>query len=120
MDKSHNAMVKVSKTIMVNLSWSFFLLLWWQKNLLPTKSIFLANTIKGRPLKAKFKNGFEYSDYRVDDTRLLILNARDGQHRVATILPRVKLIAAERTKNNWKLTFQNQNTCKNIDKMQDI
>ena len=34
---------------------------------------------------------------------------RDAQNRGATIFPRVKFIASERTNNYWKLTFQNQN-----------
>ena len=38
------------------------------------------------------------------------MNARDAQDRGATILPRVKLIKAERTKNYWNLTFQDQKT----------
>ena len=81
-----------------------------RKILPPTKSISLTNTIEGRPLKTKFKDGFEYSNCWVEDSRLVILNARDTQNRGATIFPRVKFIASERTNNYWKLTFQNQNT----------
>ena len=30
------------------------------------------------PLKPEFAKGFEYSDCRVDDSRLVVLNARDA------------------------------------------
>ncbi len=81
-----------------------------RKILPPTKFLHFPNSKEGRPLKAKFKRGFEYSDCWVDDSRLVILNARDAQDRGATILPRVKLIKAERTKIYWNLTFQDQKT----------
>jgi D-erythritol 1-phosphate dehydrogenase len=35
------------------------------------------------PLKQEFRLAFEYSDCRVDDARLVVLNALDAQHRGA-------------------------------------
>ena len=81
-----------------------------RKILPPTKSLNLRNSLEGAPLKKKFKRGLEYSDCWVEDSRLVILNARDAEKRGATILPRVKLIGAERTYNYWTLSLQDQNT----------
>jgi glycerol-3-phosphate dehydrogenase len=67
-----------------------------RKILPPTKLLNVKNSEEGAPLKVKFKRELEYSDCWVEDSRLVILNARDAQKRGATILPRVKLIAAER------------------------
>jgi glycerol-3-phosphate dehydrogenase len=81
-----------------------------RKILPPTKSLNLENSEEGAPLKAKFKRALEYSDCWVEDSRLVILNARDAQKRGATILPRVKLIAAERGDKYWILSLQDQIT----------
>ena len=39
----------------------------------------------GAPLKPEFSVGFEYSDCWVEDSRLVVLNARDAADRGATI-----------------------------------
>ncbi len=75
-----------------------------------TNSLNLESSEEGKPLKAKFKRGLEYSDCWVEDSRLVILNARDAEKRGAKILPRVKLIAAKRLDNYWILSLRNQNT----------
>ena len=45
----------------------------------------------GAPLKPEFTRGFEYSDCWVEDSRLVVLNARDAAERGATIAPRTAL-----------------------------
>ena len=57
----------------------------------------------GDALKADFSKGFEYSDCRVDDARLVVLNAMDAQNRGADIRPRTKLCSAQRQGHHWVL-----------------
>ncbi|MDA1309882.1 MAG: glycerol-3-phosphate dehydrogenase [Proteobacteria bacterium] len=62
----------------------------------PTRVIDLGRDALGEPLKPIFTKGFEYSDCGVDDARLVVLNARDAADHGAEILPRTKVIAAQR------------------------
>ena len=61
-----------------------------RKILPPTKVIDLKNDKIGNPLKDSFLRAFEYSDCWVEDSRLVILNARDAKRRGARILPRTE------------------------------
>jgi hypothetical protein len=55
----------------------------------------LAHDPAGAPLKpGVFRTGFEYSDCRVDDARLVLLNARDAAAHGATIRTRTRAVAA--------------------------
>lgn len=47
------------------------------------------------PLHSRFHRGFEYADCRVDDARLVILNALQAQRHGAVILPRHECLGAE-------------------------
>ena len=55
-------------------------------------------------LKDDFSKGFEYSDCRVNDNRLVILNALDAQGFGATISPYTKCEKAEVENGIWNLT----------------
>lgn len=68
-----------------------------------TKSIDLRHHPAGAPLKQGFVRGWEYSDCRVDDSRLVVLNARDAANRGATVLTRHRLIGATRVSGGWQL-----------------
>ncbi|MEM8751729.1 MAG: glycerol-3-phosphate dehydrogenase [Pseudomonadota bacterium] len=57
----------------------------------------------GAPLKAKYRKGFEYSDCWVEDSRLVVLNARDAAARGATILTRTACEGAERDGDLWRV-----------------
>lgn len=54
------------------------------------------------PLKRAFGVGFEYSDCTVDETRLVILNARDAADRGASIRTGARCARADRS-DIWKL-----------------
>ena len=69
----------------------------------PTRSINLDRHPAGAALKPAFHRGWEYSDGWVDDSRLVILNARDAANRGASILPRHELTSAVRKDGNWQL-----------------
>jgi glycerol-3-phosphate dehydrogenase len=76
----------------------------------PTKSLDLTLDPAGRPLKADYVKGFEYSDCWVDDARLVVLNARDAADRGAVIAPRTRCLHARRQDGHWVLTLQDQHS----------
>lgn len=59
----------------------------------------------GVPLKRQFKQGFEYSDCSVDDSRLVVLNALDAAERGAVIRPRTRVVRADRDGRIWRLAL---------------
>ncbi len=75
-----------------------------RKQLPATRSIKLAGLI----LKPEFTRGFEYSDCWVEDSRLVVLNARDAADKGAVIAPRTRCVSAERSGQGWVLTVERQ------------
>jgi glycerol-3-phosphate dehydrogenase len=57
-------------------------------------------------LKPGFTKGFEYSDCWVEDSRLVVLNARDAHERGADIRPRTEVVSAERMAGLWQLRLR--------------
>src|SRR6266852_8577079 len=55
----------------------------------------------GTGLKRIFRRGFAYSDCRVDDARLVVLNARDAARNGALILTRTSCLQARREGGLW-------------------
>lgn len=47
------------------------------------------------PLHSRFRRGFEYADCRVDDARLVVLNALQAQRHGAVILPQHECLGAQ-------------------------
>ncbi|SFQ04590.1 glycerol-3-phosphate dehydrogenase [Roseivivax halotolerans] len=79
------------------------------REILPgTKTIDLDRSIEGKPLKDRFSHAYEYSDAWVQDSRLVVLNARDAQARGADILTRTKVTEAERIGDHWQIKVMNQ------------
>ncbi|MEP7314718.1 MAG: glycerol-3-phosphate dehydrogenase, partial [Pseudomonadota bacterium] len=71
---------------------------------LPTsRRVALAGAGFGRALRKEIRNGFVYSDYWVDDSRLVVLNAMDAAARGAQIHVRTELISATPDKDQWKV-----------------
>jgi len=56
-------------------------------------------------LKPAFKHGFIYSDCRVDDARLVVINAMDARARGAEILTCTECLAAQRDGDGWRARF---------------
>ncbi|MDG2474160.1 MAG: glycerol-3-phosphate dehydrogenase [Paracoccaceae bacterium] len=83
-----------------------------RKILPPSKTINLKSDPSGEPLKHKFLKGFEYSDCWVEDSRLVILNARDAEASGAKIMPNHKVIEARKINEGWNVTVENQRTRK--------
>lgn len=61
----------------------------------------------GRLLKPEFTSGFEYSDCWTDDSRLVILTARDAFLRGARILTRTRCAHATSSGGIWSLEAEN-------------
>ncbi|WP_135449260.1 MULTISPECIES: glycerol-3-phosphate dehydrogenase [Tabrizicola] len=77
-----------------------------RKILPPTRTLDLTRDPAGRPLKPGFRKAFEYSDCWVEDSRLVVLNARDAAMRGARILTRTRVVSAERRDDLWHVTTE--------------
>jgi glycerol-3-phosphate dehydrogenase len=77
------------------------------RKILPaTRTLDLTRDPAGAPLKKKFRKAFEYSDCWVEDSRLVVLNARDAAQRGAHILTRTRVVSAERRGDLWHITTE--------------
>src|SRR5260221_2577274 len=56
-------------------------------------------------LKPRFNKGFVYADARVDDARLVVVNALDAQARGADIRVRTRVAGARRDGGLWRATL---------------
>ena len=81
-----------------------------RKRLPPTRTLRLRRDPSGEVLKPEFRLGFEYSDCWVEDSRLVVLNARDAADRGATIAPRTSCVTARREGEHWHLELRDEAT----------
>jgi glycerol-3-phosphate dehydrogenase len=71
-----------------------------------TTSINLSGTPEGAPLQDRFERAYEYSDCWIEDSRLVVLNARDAEARGAQINVRTKVVSAEQVDGLWQITLE--------------
>ena len=77
------------------------------RKILPaTRSLDLRKDPAGAPLRDAFAHAFEYSDCWVEDSRLVVLNARDAEARGARILTHTEVISARRVDGLWAVTLR--------------
>ncbi|SLN57986.1 Aerobic glycerol-3-phosphate dehydrogenase [Roseivivax jejudonensis] len=77
------------------------------RKILPgTRTLDLRNAPEGEPLDDRFEKAFEYSDCWVQDSRLVVLNARDAEARGADIMPRTKVTSADRAEGVWRIVLE--------------
>lgn len=77
------------------------------RKILPaTTTMDLRTAPEGDPLNPKFIKAYEYSDCWIEDSRLVILNARDAQAKGAKIMVRTKVVSAERIDDLWVVTVE--------------
>jgi glycerol-3-phosphate dehydrogenase len=81
-----------------------------RKILPPTRSLKLSGTTEGAPLQSKFEKAYEYSDCWIEDSRLVVLNARDAQANGARITVGNKVIQADVIDGLWHILLQSQQT----------
>ena len=80
------------------------------RKILPgTRRLDLKTDPAGAPLKDKYRTAYEYSDCWIEDSRLVILNARDAEARGARILTRTRVARARRVGDLWEITLDGPN-----------
>ena len=81
-----------------------------RKKLPPTRTLRLHHDAVGAILKPEFSRGFEYSDCWVEDSRLVVLNARDAADHGATIALHTSCGAARREGERWVIELRDHVT----------
>jgi len=81
-----------------------------KRTLKGTESVDLARDPRGAKLKPSMTRAFEYSDAWVEDSRLVVLNAKDAAERGAEILTRTRATAARREDGHWRVTLTDMDT----------
>jgi glycerol-3-phosphate dehydrogenase len=77
------------------------------RRLLPaTRTLSLRRDEAGKVLRTDLDRAFEYSDCWVEDSRLVVLNAADAAARGADIRTRTRCTSAERDKDGWTVTVE--------------
>lgn len=77
------------------------------RKILPgTRTLDLRKSPEGAPLKDMFRKAYEYSDCWVEDSRLVVLNARDAAARGADIMTRTRVVSAERKGHIWRIMLE--------------
>ena len=70
----------------------------------------LTSTKEGAPLQDRFSKAFEYSDCWVEDSRLVILNARDAAARGARVMTRTQVTSAYSEGGLWHIETRDTET----------
>ncbi|MYZ49278.1 glycerol-3-phosphate dehydrogenase [Propylenella binzhouense] len=76
----------------------------------PARSLDLRCDPAGEPLKPAYRKGFEYSDCRVEDARLVVLNARAAAELGAVIETRTEMLRAARADGLWSVIVRDRAT----------
>lgn len=78
-----------------------------RKQLLPpSKAVDLRWHAAGRALAPSLTKGFIYSDCRVQDSRLVVLNALDAAQRGASVWPRTRCLIARAQGRQWRVVLR--------------
>lgn len=81
------------------------------RQILPgTKTVDLTSDPVGDGIEDRFKFAYEYSDCWIEDSRLVVLNARDAEARGAQIMTRTKVALVERDGEMWRVSLENTAT----------
>ncbi len=77
------------------------------RKILPaTRTLDLRSDPAGGALNPRFQKAYEYSDCWVEDSRLVVLNARDAEARGARIMTRTRVVSASRRDNQWEVVTE--------------
>ena len=79
-----------------------------RKRLPGSSGIDLKSAPEGAPLRDHLTKGFVYADCRVDDSRLVVLNAVAAAEQGASILTRHRCISARRDGDVWSATLRDR------------
>lgn len=81
-----------------------------RKQLPASRSVDLTRPPYRDVLREDLRSGFLYSDCRVDDSRLVILNAIDAAERGATILTHTQFLSAQEQNGTWQASCEDRRT----------
>jgi len=81
-----------------------------REKLAASSSTRLTGTALGAPLRDGIRDGFEYSDCAVDDSRLVVLNAMDAAERGAQVRTRCRVVAMNSANGQWQVTTEDRDT----------
>ncbi len=77
-----------------------------RKRIPSTEVIDLLTSVEGQAVRPEYSRGFAYWDVWVDDSRLVIANARDASLRGAQILRSTEVLSAHRRHELWEVTLR--------------
>ncbi len=80
----------------------------------PSASIDLRRHESGQALQSRYRRAFEYSDCWVQDSRLVVLNARDAQARGADIRTRTECVSLSPRGSGWDAVLVDRLSGKHI------
>ncbi len=82
-----------------------------KRRMLPSSNgIDLGDHVAGTVLQETYRYGFEYSDCWVQDSRLVVLNARDAHKNGARILTRTRCTGLKRMGAQWEVEVEDVRT----------
>ena len=85
------------------------------REVLPGTSVLnLTNDPAGVPLRDRFRLAYEYSDCWIDDSRLVVLNAKDAAMRGAKIMTRTEVVRARCTEGLWTIDLETNGTRRSV------
>lgn len=79
-----------------------------QKDFPSSELLNLTEHAYGSSLKAQWKTAGAYSDCKVDDARLVVVNAIQARNKGADIRVRHAFISAQRRQNDWQVQLKNR------------
>jgi glycerol-3-phosphate dehydrogenase len=76
------------------------------RKILPgTTTVDLRTAPEGDGIEDRFEKAYDYSDCWIEDSRLVVLNARDAESRGAKIMVRIKVVSTIRHDDHWMVTL---------------
>lgn len=81
------------------------------RKILPgTTTVDLRTAPEGDGIEDRFEKAYEYSDCWIEDSRLVVLNARDAAQRGAQIMVRTKVTSTIRHDDHWVVQLESTDT----------
>ena len=81
------------------------------RKILPgTTTVDLRSDPVGEGIEDRFEKAYEYSDCWIEDSRLVVLNARDAENRGAKIMVRTKVISTIRHDDHWVVQLRDEDS----------
>ena len=81
------------------------------RQILPgTSTVDLRTAPEGKGIEDRFEKAYEYSDCWIEDSRLVVLNARDAETRGAKIMTRTKVVSTLRHEDHWIVQLVDQDS----------